>query len=86
MRFESFNTSDQQPLGVGEDKETFINPADPERVISVLKEKKGIEKESPNKLKGAYYLTKIAHLLLPENIPEIYQAGESKDGQQSFDR
>ncbi|MFA6552246.1 MAG: hypothetical protein WCT19_01970 [Candidatus Paceibacterota bacterium] len=86
MRFESFKPEDQKPLGVGEDKETFVNPGDDERVISVIKEKEGWEKNTPNKLKGAFYLTKIAHLLLPNHIPEIYQAGISADGKQTFDR
>jgi hypothetical protein len=36
-------------------------------------------------LKGRYYLAKIAHLLLPKHIPEVYQAGESVDGKQAID-
>jgi hypothetical protein len=86
MRLEKFEQSDHALLGEGEDKETYINPSDGEKIISVLKEKEGVEKESPNKLKGAFYLTKIAHLLIPDHVPDIYQAGESSDGEQTFDR
>jgi len=86
MKLEVFKKFDQKPLGAGEDKEAFIDPTDNDRVISVIKEKEGREKGSANKLKGAFYLTKIAHLLIPEHVPEIYQAGESADGQQILDR
>lgn len=41
---------------------------------------------SPRQLKGAFYLTKIAHILLPKNIPEMHQVGVAIDGQQTIDR
>ncbi|MCR4261215.1 MAG: hypothetical protein NUV96_02715 [Candidatus Colwellbacteria bacterium] len=83
MRFK-FESKDLEPLGEGMERETFINPEDPDKVISVKKE--GIEKDTPHQLKGRYYLTKIAHLLLPSHIPDIFQVGESEDGTQTIDR
>jgi hypothetical protein len=88
MRF-SFESAGRKPIGTGNEKEVFVDPADDERVIAVFKEKQGLTegiKHSPRNLKGAFYLMKIAHLLLPENVPDIYQAGESIDGQQTMDR
>ncbi len=76
----------RKPIGTGDYKETFVNPEDERKVISVLKKREGEEKITPKNLKGAYYLTKIAHILLPKSVPDIYQAGESADGQQTFDR
>ena len=49
-------------------------------------EGEALDAYSPRQLKGAFYLTKIAHMLLPQNIPEIHQAGEARDGQQTIDR
>ncbi|MCR4274504.1 MAG: hypothetical protein NUW02_00415 [Candidatus Campbellbacteria bacterium] len=86
MRFGIFESGEQKPLGVGDEKETFVNPANTERIISVLKKQEYVEKDTPNKLKGAFYLTKIIHLLLPQHVPDIYQVGESTNGQQTFDR
>ncbi|QQR82571.1 hypothetical protein IPJ70_00440 [Candidatus Campbellbacteria bacterium] len=84
MRLGSFESGSQKPLGVGDEKETFVNPTNTKEVISVIKGKE--KKDTPNKLKGTFYLTKIVHLLLPQHVPDIYQAGESIDGQQTFDR
>jgi len=53
------------------------------RMVSVMPEAK--EKDTPRQLKGRFYLTKIAHTLLPDNIPDIYQVMESADGQQTID-
>jgi len=41
--------------------------------------------DSERQIKGRFYLTKIAHLLFPKNIPDIYQAGNSRDGTQTID-
>ncbi|MEA2112769.1 MAG: hypothetical protein U9P50_02235 [Patescibacteria group bacterium] len=84
MRLEKFESAGKEPLGEGIEKKSFINPKDERKIISETKE--GAEKDTPRQLKGRYYLTKIAHLLLPENIPDIYQAGESRDGIQTVDR
>ena len=78
-----FESEDLEPLGEGGERKTFINPEDVDRVISVKKE--GVEKDTPRQLKGRYYLTKIAHLLLPNHIPDIFQVRESSDGVQTID-
>ncbi len=83
MRLNSFESMGIEPLGEGQEKRTFINPEDEKRVISEKKE--DAEKDTPCQLKGRYYLTKIAHSLLPDNIPDIYQAGESVKGKQTVD-
>lgn len=72
-----------KPLGEGTEKEVFVNPEDKEKVISEMKESE--DKDTPRQLKGRYYLTKIAHLLLPKNIPDISQVGESVGGKQTID-
>ncbi|MEK7100579.1 MAG: hypothetical protein AAB921_00580 [Patescibacteria group bacterium] len=41
---------------------------------------------SPRQLKGAFYLTKVAHLLFPQNVPDIHQVNATTDGQQTIDR
>jgi hypothetical protein len=86
MRFGRFESGGIPPLGSGDEKKTFTNPKNPDRVIQVIKDIEGTEKQSIRKLKGTYYLTKIAHILLPHRVPDIYQARESTEGQQSFDR
>jgi len=86
MRLGRFEAKGHKPLGVGEHKEVFVNPNNPERVIAEIKAGEEEPKYSPQLLKGTYYLTKIAHLLLPRHVPEIYQAGETEDGQQTIDR
>ncbi|MEX2515127.1 MAG: hypothetical protein WD335_03290 [Candidatus Paceibacterota bacterium] len=83
MRFSSFESQENKPLGEGEDKRTFINPDDEDKIISQLKET--AEKDTPRQLKGRYYLTKIAHLLLPKKVPDIYQVREFESGQQEVD-
>ena len=81
MRFENFESVNQTPLGEGDEKKVFIDPNNERRVISERKLVPGMKKETPRQLKGRYYLTKIAHALLPQNIPDIYQAKESIDAQ-----
>lgn len=43
----------------------------------------GLEKTPPRLLKGSFYLTKIAHVLMPHSVPDIEEAVE---GQQGFKR
>ncbi|TRZ80014.1 hypothetical protein D4R86_05055 [bacterium] len=83
MRLNKFESAGISPLGEGEQKKTFINPEDERKIISETRE--SAEKDTPRQLKGRYYLTKIAHLLLPKNIPDIYQAGESRNETQTVD-
>jgi len=83
MRLKSFESAGLEPLGEGEEKRTFVNPEDETRIVSEKKE--GAEKDTHRQLKGRYYLTKIVHNLLPNNIPDVYNAGESIDGKQIID-
>ena len=82
MRLNKFESADLKPIGEGAEKKVFVNPEDKRKVIAEMKETR---KDTPRQIKGRYYLTKIAHLLLPENIPDIYEAGESPDGTQNID-
>jgi len=83
MRLEKFESADSKPIGAGDEKKVFVNPDDERKLISERKNE--TEKDTPRQLKGLYYLTKIAHLLLPKNIPDIYQASESLGGKQTVD-
>jgi|SRR3989344_1077545 len=84
MRLDNFEVPpDAKPLGEGGERRVFVDPANEKRVIA---ETKSEQQETVQKLKGRFYLTKIVHLLLPENIPDMYQAGESKEGTQTIDR
>lgn len=83
MRLGKFESAGLDPLGEGDQKKSFVNPENERRIISETK--KEADKDSPRQLKGRYYLTKIAHLLLPKNIPDIHQARESHDGIQTVD-
>ena len=85
MRLERFNSEGLEPIGEGEEKIVFLDSKNKERVIAEAKESDFLERETPRQLKGRYYLTQIVHLLLPENIPAVYQASESLDGLQSVD-
>ena len=83
MRLNKFESAGREPLGEGDEKKVFVDPKNERRVISERKEL--AEKDTPRQLKGRYYLGKIAHAILPNHIPEIYQAGESADGKQTVD-
>ncbi|MDP3726309.1 MAG: hypothetical protein Q8R36_03880 [bacterium] len=83
MRFGNFESMGLKPLGEGDEKRVFVNPENKRKIISETKEE--VEKDTPRQLRGRYYLTKIAHLLLPKNIPDIYQVRESVDGKQTID-
>lgn len=73
-------------LGEGDKKRVYVHPKDERRVIVEIKGEGATEKYSARKLEGAYLLTKIAHMLLPQHVPDIYQAGELPDGRQFFER
>lgn len=84
MRFGKFESAEQIPFEDDEkERKKFIDPRNERRIISETRE--SAEKESHRQLKGRFYLTKIAHLLLPDNVPEIHQVGESVDGEQTVD-
>ncbi|MEZ4211142.1 MAG: hypothetical protein R3B39_02545 [Candidatus Paceibacterota bacterium] len=86
MRLGNFEMVGKKPLGSGAERDVFVNPENEEKVLSIFKSLPGERIASPNKIKGSYYLTKIAHILLPKNIPDISQAEISKDGKEVFNR
>jgi len=66
-------------LGIPESDD--IPPSVQEHVetLDSLNEIEQKEQDTPRQLEGRYYLTKIAHLLLPESVHDVYQVGESPD-------
>lgn len=84
MRLNTLESAGMEPLGQGDERKVFVDPENEERVISELNSE--AQKDSPNALKARYYLTKILYMLLPDNIPDIYQTGEDGDGKQTIDR
>jgi hypothetical protein len=95
MRFGRFEAAGRKPLSKSGTNDVLIDSTNEGRVVSVLKEKdpglykkreENDEKKSPRTLKGTFYLTKLAHLLRPQQVPDIHQAGETVDGQQTIDR
>ena len=92
MKLNAFESTGLEPIGEGEHKKAYIDPEDPQRVILEIKpveaneEIENREKQSVIFLKGTFYLTKIAHLLLPDHVPDIHQVGESADGRQALER
>ena len=83
MRLRNFESGKYEPIGEGGEKKVFVDPENKDRAIAELKGDES--RETLGQLKGRYYLTKIVHHLLPENIPDIFQAGESKEGVQATD-
>ncbi|SRR6266481_5819965 len=83
MRLNKFESAAAEPLGEGDERKAFIDPNNEQRIISERKEE--AEKDTLREMKGRYYLTKIAHLLLPNNIPDVHQAGETAQGKQLVD-
>lgn len=83
MRLGKFESAGKESIGEGWQKRVFVDPKNEKRIIAEMRE--GYMKDTIRQLKGRYYLTKIAHLLLPENIPAVYQAGESVEGKQTLD-
>ena len=59
-----------EPIGSGSYKNVYDNPNDPYKVIKIHKRDNGIE--SPEFLKAQYYLAKILHILLPDNMPDAH--------------
>ncbi|MBI1974305.1 MAG: hypothetical protein HYS51_00375 [Candidatus Zambryskibacteria bacterium] len=56
-----------EPIGEGAEKKVYQSRHHPERVLGAYK-----HPESPGLVKARYYLTKILHILLPENIVDIH--------------
>jgi hypothetical protein len=84
MRLEKLQSANQKPIGEGDDHKVFVDPNHEGKVI--VETKNDSVKETLPQLKGKYYLTKIAHTLLPDHIPNIHQATEWEDGAQTIDR
>lgn len=78
--------NEEKVVSLLESKGLVIIPGPNGEPISLHTEVVGIDRDSPRKLKGVYYLTKIAHLLLPKSVPDVYQVGETVDFQQTVDR
>lgn len=63
--------SSEHLIGTGRERAVYRDPKNPDRVIGFLHE---YAHESPNMLKGRFYLTKIAHELIPGSIVMVHQA------------
>lgn len=66
-------------VGLGGERIVYPDPQRPEQ--RVRKEKRDGQKEPPNSLRAKFYLTKILHLLLPRNIPDIHRTDIRTDMQ-----
>lgn len=83
------NPADQEKVVAVMQESTFSlsSKSSPDKPLPSLEIKgEALDAYSPRQLKGAFYLTKIAHMLLPQNIPEMHQVGEAVDGQQTIGR
>ena len=69
-----------EQIGLGSEKIVYQDRNDPDKVIGVFEE---WEKKTPNQMKAMFYLTKILHLLLPKNIPDMHWAGSESRAYQS---
>lgn len=63
---------DEEPLGAGAEKVVYAHGD--KKVLAFLTERKK-EPNLPDRMKESFYISKILHLLLPENIPDIHLAG-----------
>jgi len=67
--FKKFGISKgEEPVGVGAERLVFQHPYDTKKVVALEK----LNKRDSIEARGEYYLTKIMHILFPENIPNIY--------------
>ncbi len=57
-------------FGSGHERNVFIDPDHPERLV---KEPKKEKHESPLVLRGIFHLTKILHQVLPEHVPDVHR-------------
>ncbi|OGY99420.1 MAG: hypothetical protein A2945_01015 [Candidatus Liptonbacteria bacterium RIFCSPLOWO2_01_FULL_52_25] len=75
-----FNWDKMEKIGEGGEKEVYLHPEFPEKkVVSRLKEGGWNDASSERKIKARFYLTKVLHLLLPKNIPDVHLAIHGKD-------
>jgi hypothetical protein len=61
----------EKRIGTGVEKDVYEHPNDSTKVVAEFKFN---EKESTRRLRGRYYLTKILHELLTDNLPDISAA------------
>ena len=66
-----------EKIAEGDEKLIYEDPNSKEKVIALYKER---QLESPNTVKARFYLTKILHLLFPQNIPDIHWSGSDPHG------
>ena len=69
-----FNPQKLEKIGSGSEKNVYVDPKTPDRVIAQFHED---ALETKRSLKGRYYLSKILHILLPKNIPDIHSASKN---------
>lgn len=67
--FKQFSENEENLIGTGHERRVYEHPRDKEKVVAV---EKNSEQKTVAEAKGMYYLTKIIHLLLPENIPDVH--------------
>ncbi len=65
------NKESSKFLGKGVEKEVYENPHNPKHAVGIFKREAA---EFPERVRGRFYLTKILHLLFPDNIPDIHSA------------
>jgi len=61
---------EKKQIGAGNDKNIFLNPANPEKRVVVIFRKQLTDEQ----LESALYLNKIMQLFFPQNIPKVYYA------------
>lgn len=83
MRLEKFEPN-KSPIRKPEESSISMERA--KDLLIVVETRPETLKDTPRQLKGRYYLTKIMHALMPDNIPDIHQAREDKDGKKTIDR
>lgn len=65
------NPEKLKKLGSGTEKRVYEDPNNPDRALGIYHES---QTESAERVKGRFYLTKILHLLLPKNVPDMHLA------------
>lgn len=61
-------------IGSGSDKTVFTDPSNPEKAVGIFHP--SVE-ETPLQARGRFFLSKILHILFPENIPNIHFSGHN---------
>ena len=63
---ETLGLEDQEPIGRGGEKTVYDDPRNPDRVIAIRK-----DPETGEHVRAMFYLRKILHFLMPQNIPDV---------------